>query len=99
VLLALVRDAVRRGRTLLRGTGADRISIDAVSNMVRSIDGFQLKELASERLSSYMAHATRMLDFHGPWYSCQTDSVWKLIGGNERDEVSVASRDEVEEAR
>lgn len=74
-------------------------SIDAVYDMLRSIDGFQLEQLAGESMCADMAHPTRVLDLHGSRDSCQPDTVRKLIGGNERDKGSIASRDEVAEAR
>lgn len=74
-------------------------SVDAVYNMLRSIDRFQLEELAGESMRANMAHPTRLLDLHGSWNPRQTDTVWQLVGRNEWDECSIASRDEVTEAR
>lgn len=74
-------------------------SVDAGYDMLRSIDGFQLEELAGESVCADMAHSVGVLYLYGSRNSCQSDTVWKLIGRNEGDESSVASRDEVTEAR
>ena len=84
---------------LLRGTGLGLTGIDAVYDMLRSIDRFQLEKLAGESMCANMAHPAGVLDIHSSRNPCQPDTVWELIGRDERHKSAIASRDEVTEAR
>jgi hypothetical protein len=84
---------------LLETSTVDVTSIDAIYDMLRSIHGFQLEELAGESMRANMAHPTGMLDVHGSWNSCQPNTVWQLISRNEWNEGPITPRDEVTEAR
>lgn len=70
-------------------------SIDAVYDMLRGVDGFQLEELAGESMCTDMAHPTGVFDLHGSWNSCKPNTVRELVGRNEWDEGPIASRDEI----
>ena len=74
-------------------------SVDPVYDMLCGIDGFQLEELAGESVCADMAHSAGVLYLHGSRNSCQSDTVWELIGRDEWDEGAIAPRDEVAEAR
>jgi hypothetical protein len=67
--------------------------------MLRGINRFQLENSAGESMCADMAHSTGALDLHGSWNSCEPNTIWELIGRDERNEGAIASRDEVREAR
>lgn len=82
-----------------RATRVDATVIDAVDDMLRGIDRFQLEELAGESMCADMAHSTGVLNLHCAWNICESNTVWELVRRDERNEGAIASRDEVREAR
>jgi hypothetical protein len=76
---------------LRRIAGVDATVIDAVYDMLRGIDRFQLEELACESMCANVAHSTGVLDLHCAWHSCEPNTVRELISRDKWDKGTVAS--------